>query len=186
MQHDPCRDKITPLLFSCGLNSNRSKPWACPAGLNPHRSWLLAERQFRQPGSPRAAQSMSGHNYPMTFFVGSLGRSAGLNSNRFKTNETSKSLKCAFFLFVNLQNTLAFAGIAQKPHLKRSTSCGTRTRNLRIRSPTPCPLGQGGLRIMSIVSDQSCESDLSWRQSVLWCPVEFSALRVRVVAAIRL
>ena len=25
-----------------------------------------------------------------------------------------------------------------------STPCGTRTRNLRIRSPTPCPLGQGG------------------------------------------
>ena len=24
--------------------------------------------------------------------------------------------------------------------------CGTRTRNLRIRRPTPCPLGQGGLR----------------------------------------
>ena len=27
---------------------------------------------------------------------------------------------------------------------KSSTPCGTRTRNLRIRSPTPCPLGQGG------------------------------------------
>ena len=25
------------------------------------------------------------------------------------------------------------------------TPCGTRARNLRIRSPTPCPLGQGGL-----------------------------------------
>ena len=25
------------------------------------------------------------------------------------------------------------------------TPCGTRTRNLRIRSPTPCPLGQGGM-----------------------------------------
>ena len=30
---------------------------------------------------------------------------------------------------------------------KKTTSCGTRTRNLRIRSPTPCPLGQGGLQI---------------------------------------
>jgi hypothetical protein len=29
------------------------------------------------------------------------------------------------------------------------TSCGTRTRNLRIRSPTPCPLGQGGMHILS-------------------------------------
>ena len=26
----------------------------------------------------------------------------------------------------------------------QDTPCGTRTRNLRIRSPTPCPLGQGG------------------------------------------
>ena len=26
----------------------------------------------------------------------------------------------------------------------KRTPCGTRTRNLRIRSPTPCPLGQGG------------------------------------------
>ena len=31
---------------------------------------------------------------------------------------------------------------------KASTPCGTRTRNLRIRSPTPCPLGQGGLLSM--------------------------------------
>ena len=27
---------------------------------------------------------------------------------------------------------------------KAHTPCGTRTHNLRIRSPTPCPLGQGG------------------------------------------
>ena len=27
------------------------------------------------------------------------------------------------------------------------TPCGTRTRNLRIRNPTPCPLGQGGLSV---------------------------------------
>ncbi len=26
----------------------------------------------------------------------------------------------------------------------KNTPCGTRARNLRIRSPTPCPLGQGG------------------------------------------
>ena len=26
-----------------------------------------------------------------------------------------------------------------------NTPCGTRTHNLRIRGPTPCPLGQGGL-----------------------------------------
>ena len=36
-----------------------------------------------------------------------------------------------------------------------STPCGTRTRNLRIRSPTPCPLGQGG--------DASLRLHNSWR-----------------------
>ena len=30
-----------------------------------------------------------------------------------------------------------------KPHAT-NTPCGTRTHNLRIRGPTPCPLGQGG------------------------------------------
>ena len=29
--------------------------------------------------------------------------------------------------------------------MQEGTPCGTRTRNLRIRSPTPCPLGQGGM-----------------------------------------
>ena len=29
----------------------------------------------------------------------------------------------------------------------KSTPCGTRTHNLRIRSPTPCPLGQGGCHL---------------------------------------
>ena len=34
--------------------------------------------------------------------------------------------------------------ITQRPDEPKVTPCGTRTRNLRIRSPTPCPLGQGG------------------------------------------
>ena len=29
--------------------------------------------------------------------------------------------------------------------MQEGTPCGPRTRNLRIRSPTPCPLGQGGM-----------------------------------------
>ena len=35
------------------------------------------------------------------------------------------------------------------PSQKVNTPCGTRTRNLRIRSPTPCPLGQGGCCILA-------------------------------------
>ena len=31
------------------------------------------------------------------------------------------------------------------------TPCGTRTRNLRIRSPTPCPLGQGGIPFVQAI-----------------------------------
>lgn len=38
------------------------------------------------------------------------------------------------FLLVELESKQAL----------KVTPCGTRTRNLRIRSPTPCPLGQGG------------------------------------------
>ena len=36
-----------------------------------------------------------------------------------------------------------------------STPCGTRTRNLRIRSPTPCPLGQGTLMCIFRIYDLS-------------------------------
>ena len=41
-----------------------------------------------------------------------------------------------------LQNAKLVRCIANET--AKSTPCGTRTRNLRIRSPTPCPLGQGG------------------------------------------
>jgi hypothetical protein len=36
----------------------------------------------------------------------------------------------------------------------KSTPCGTRTRNLRIRSPTPCPLGQGGCCVQFTLQNQ--------------------------------
>ena len=37
-----------------------------------------------------------------------------------------------------------------------TSPCGTRTRNLRIRSPTPCPLGQGSRCIMYMSSLVHC------------------------------
>ena len=37
-----------------------------------------------------------------------------------------------------------FAMWPKLSHPKQITLCGTRTHNLRIRSPTPCPLGQEG------------------------------------------
>ena len=44
----------------------------------------------------------------------------------------------------------AFAAAAATQSGLMSTPCGTRTRNLRIRSLTPCPLGQGGCSIKVI------------------------------------
>ena len=43
-----------------------------------------------------------------------------------------------------LRLLLGFCAPMSRVPPKSSTPCGTRTRNLRIRSPTPCPLGQGG------------------------------------------
>jgi hypothetical protein len=51
--------------------------------------------------------------------------------------------------------------------LARPTPCGTRARNLRIRSPTPCPLGQGGLL------DVGAEGNMSSR-SCFCCPCHLS------------
>lgn len=46
---------------------------------------------------------------------------------------------------------------AVAPAERKSTPCGTRTRNLRIRSPTPCPLGQGGfMRSAGHIRDPRC------------------------------
>ena len=42
-------------------------------------------------------------------------------------------------------NKIAVSNHLSSRLIQNITPCGTRTRNLRIRSPTPCPLGQGGL-----------------------------------------
>ena len=68
---------------------------------------------------------------------------------------TSHRLKTYFFLS---PRETRFPSIIHCPRLRNpslchtiynsrtisSTPCGTRAHNLRIRSPTPCPLGQGG------------------------------------------
>ena len=46
-----------------------------------------------------------------------------------------------------------------------STPCGTRTRNLRIRSPTPCPLGQGGHVCCAFASMSVVRRWVWWVQS---------------------
>jgi hypothetical protein len=45
-----------------------------------------------------------------------------------------------------------------------NTPCGTRTRNLRIRSPTPCPLGQGGCAGLASSEDNAniCPGCSAW------------------------
>ncbi len=54
-------------------------------------------------------------------------------------------LSCATLHLASTSPIYTEAFFAQGIHcIDVSTPCGTRTRNLRIRSPTPCPLGQGG------------------------------------------
>jgi hypothetical protein len=58
-----------------------------------------------------------------------------------------------------------------------NTPCGTRTHNLRIRSPTPCPLGQGGLDWCNLRASPSCKGGGSNPTAViLWVLVH--ALRL--------
>jgi hypothetical protein len=58
-------------------------------------------------------------------------------------------LSCATFHVASTSPIYTEAFFAQGIHcIDVSTPCGTRTRNLRIRSPTPCPLGQGGYELL--------------------------------------
>ena len=43
-----------------------------------------------------------------------------------------------------LDNTRLTGSRLLPPSTQQLIPCGTRSRNLRIRNPTPCPLGQGG------------------------------------------
>ena len=59
---------------------------------------------------------------------------------------------------------------------KRDTPCGTRTRNLRIRSPTPCPLGQGGccshrdctFDVVRFILSETCTTCRDFQKSNSW------------------
>ena len=50
------------------------------------------------------------------------------------------------------------------------TPCGTRAHNLRIRSPTPCPLGQGGLQLPLAQKTQTHVSVFRWKDchTMIW------------------
>ena len=50
--------------------------------------------------------------------------------------------------------------------LHQSTPCGTRARNLRIRSPTPCPLGQGGYCFWQVPRSPIRGGDMAVRSQV--------------------
>ena len=68
----------------------------------------------------------------------------GTKDCRFESCQGHLSLCCMRPRVVARQHA-AVAGAAKAPgSVKGVTPCGTRTRNLRIRSPTPCPLSQGG------------------------------------------
>ena len=49
----------------------------------------------------------------------------------------------------NILCDFVVSAFAPSVYCIHSTRCGTRARNLRIRGPTPCPLGQGGLMCAS-------------------------------------
>ena len=58
------------------------------------------------------------------------------------------------------------------------TPCGTRTRNLRIRSPTPCPLGQGGNWSCHIKLYRACMPRLIvWAALSRHLPIMHSTMR---------
>ena len=97
VQHDPCRDKITPLLFSWCRWAGRL------LGLENAFAASSSQEQHQQTSSPRAARSMSGQKYPITFFVVSLGSSPGLKSNRSAPWVSFHSFFCPGFMPTNKQ-----------------------------------------------------------------------------------
>ena len=64
------------------------------------------------------------------------------------------------------------------------TPCGTRARNLRIRSPTPCPLGQGGTvdyrrSLFSLTSVSRLPTGPSQTKTSVFCVFVFPVSKCR-------
>ena len=92
----------------------------------------------------RAAGRREPRNYPERNWV-IRRRNASRTAGRTIAKESSTCLLmfCSWLLAGNRGRI--YMGVATSHTATACTPCGTRTRNLRIRCPTPCPLGQGGL-----------------------------------------
>ena len=73
--------------------------------------------------------------------------------HRYRRTSRSSSMQSATKDQIRVLILNQMSGSDWTPVRQRVTPCETRTRNLRIRSPTPCPLGQGGCIILGECRD---------------------------------
>ena len=92
---------------------------------------------LRNCGAPRGK---SGNQPPSAPPIWRAPQTSDLVSRRFQGDAPLRSFAAAPRAWGGSPRPSTAPGPPPHP----ATPCGTRTRNLRIRGPTPCPLGQGG------------------------------------------
>ena len=115
----------------------------------------------------------------------------GRGGSRMRTEEKLWALR-----FISIFWFTCDYAVAQGCAPMSYTPCGTRTRNLRIRSPTPCPLGQGGLLTHEYCNSHQSKSilpivkqifgiwvEVAWRIRIHFCWMRYERKTHHVVCA---